>query len=138
MIIFLAILFTLTFYFFNKRKYKKHTLQTKTAITAKKEIKRAYQLAKKKNPDLFKNLLLQSLSLYFSKKFKIKQSDFTKEKLEDVLIKNKISIDIIKHALNIIHNLELYNYSGRDELKINEGIFKDSIEIIDLIERNKK
>ena len=112
--------------------------QSKTARYAKREIIKAYDLAKRNNPDLFKNLLLQSLSLYFSKKFNIKQSDFTKEKLESVLLKNNISNQVIYNTLGIINKLELFNYSGRDDLKISESIFKDSIDIIDLIEKNKK
>ena len=140
LISFLAITtFITTFlYYFLKRGKQKNKKQSKTARDAKNQIIKAYKLAKKNNPDLFKNLLLQSLSLYFSKKFNINQSNFTKEKLEKELNKNKTPIHIVTKTLDIINKLEMFNYSGRNDLKISEEIFKDSIDIIDEIEQLNK
>ena len=140
LISFLAITtFITTFlYYFLKRGKQKNKKQSKTARDAKNQIIKAYKLAKKNNPDLFKNLLLQSLSLYFSKKFNINQSNFTKEKLEKELNKNKTPIHIVTKTLDIINKLEMFNYSGRNDLKISEEIFKDSIDIIDKIEQLNK
>jgi len=126
------------FYYLYKRKKTTNNTQSKTARDSKKQIVKAYELARKNNPELFKDLLLQSLSLYFSKKFNINQSDFTKEKLHNVLLRNNISKDVTKRILELIHKLELFNYSGRVDVKISESVFKDSIDIIDLIEKNKK
>jgi len=135
--IIIALIFFLI-YSYRFKKLTKKNKQSKSARDAKSQIKKAYKLAQKNNPDLFKNLLLQSLFLYFSKKFNIKQSNFTKDKLEKELKKNKLSNDIIINSLNIINKLEMFNYSGRNELKITQSIFKDSIDVIDQIEKLKK
>ena len=140
-IIFFSILLIFSFILFHlfKNKNKKSKLkQSKSARDAKNQIIKAYKLAKKNNPDLFKNLLLQSLSLYFSKKFKINQSNFTKEKLEIELNKNRTPKNIVINILEIFNKLEMFNYSGRNDLKISEEIFKDSIDVIDMIEQLKK
>ena len=126
------------FLYYLKIKTKNKLKQSKSARDAKNQIIKAYKLAKKNNPDLFKNLLLQSLSLYFSKKFKINQSNFTKEKLEKELNKNRTPKNIVINTLEIINKLEMFNYSGRNDLKISEEIFKDSIDIIDKIEQLNK
>ena len=70
--------------------------------------------------------------------FALAATFFTKDKLEKELKKNKLSNDIIINSLNIINKLEMFNYSGRNELKITQSIFKDSIDVIDQIEKLKK
>ena len=123
---------------------KKHIIlraqrrKLETAETAKKSIKNAfYSVSKKgKDPQLFKNELLKALYLYFSKKFNLPQSMFSKANLKQELSNKNISNDLINQTMNIFHQLEMLNYSGIENLKISESIFKESIDLINRFENN--
>ncbi len=117
-------------------RFKRRKLET--AETAKKSIKNAfYSVSKKgKDPQLFKNELLKALYLYFSRKFNLPQSIFSKENLKQELSNKNISNDLINETMNIFHQLEMLNYSGIENLKISESIFKESIDLINRFENN--
>ena len=76
--------------------------------------------------------------LFFSEKLNIEIGDFSKEKLEDLMIRKKYNTEIQNQILKIFNDIEIARYSPMSDYEKSNELLSECVLVIKNIESNKK
>ena len=92
---------------------------------------------KQKKYQAFQSKLLTALFFYASKKFSIKKSSLSLEKIQNVFIQNNIPQEIIDEYLELIKYLERCKYSPHNGDKVNKDLYDRALTLLNKLDVKK-
>ena len=96
----------------------------------------AKKLLEKGDYQQFHSELLDVLFMYVSTKFSLEKANLSTEKIEEILILNSVSKDIVADYLSVIKRLELYRYSAHEENIKTDDLYGSVLDVINKIEKS--
>ena len=96
----------------------------------------AKKLLEKGDYQQFHSELLDVLFMYVSTKFSLEKANLSTEKIEEILILNSVSKDVVADYLSVIKRLELYRYSAHEENIKTDDLHGSVLDVINKIEKS--
>ena len=96
----------------------------------------AKKLLEKGDYQQFHSELLDVLFMYVSTKFSLEKANLSTEKIEEILILNSVSKDVVADYLSVIKRLELYRYSAHEENIKTDDLYGSVLDVINKIEKS--